>query len=60
MSYSPSLPVVHWIGDQHKETMWKLRPPLIPGRHPAALRHMGTLYYGHNLDILRRYPPISG
>ena len=25
-------------------------------RHPfATLRHMGTLYYGDNLDILRRY-----
>ena len=28
---------------------------LIPGSAPATLAHMGTLYYGDNLDILRRY-----
>jgi site-specific DNA-methyltransferase (adenine-specific) len=28
---------------------------LILGGNPAKLAHMGTLYYGDNLDILRRY-----
>lgn len=34
---------------------WKPLPPLIPGSDPARLLLMGTLYYGDNLEILRRY-----
>ena len=33
--------------------LWPL--PLSPPRFPAHTRRMGTLYYGDNLEILKRY-----